>query len=351
MVSADITAIKDTITMPLSSLVESLEIISLDNRDEALFQYGNVFLSDNHIGISTTNPRSFKLFDRKGKYLRDIGREGRGPGEYLMIYSAAIDEKSETVYILPWNATEMLAFGIDGTIKNSVKLAYKAPKSVFNLNSDGTISFAVVPVGNTPVWAWTQDREGNVVNKIANPKAGQPIDFNSEITAGKNTGEFDPFLLMYGNESNDALSRYNVGAGKTEPIFTVKNIQQKKPPYYSYTQLPNHFIGNYTPGMEQVGEHAFAGLPPVHFIIDKETLQGAYYKLVMDELGDMGAWPSFSQGYFISNMAAIHFKAELEKLLSSGRVADKAMLDKITALDNSLNEEDNNVIILGRLKK
>lgn len=349
IVSADIDAFKNTVAIPLSELAEELEIIRLDSRPEALFEYGQVFLSENYIGLSTSVPRSFKLFDRTGKYLRDIGHEGRGPGEYGNIYSAAIDESSQTIYILPWMAGELLAFGIDGSHKEPVKLAHSAGKGVFNVNTDGTFSFATVPVFGAPVWAWTQNATGDVVNEIASP-AGRQMDFSSEVSAGNNVGVFDPFVMMYGNTDNDALAQYDIEAGRMVPVFTA-NIQSKKPPYYSYTQLPRHFIGQYAPGMEQVGENMSQGLPPVHFIVDRETLQGALYTLEIDELGGLEAWPNFSQGYFISNMAAINLKTELEKLLSSGGVDDPAVLRRITDLNDSIKEDDNNIILLARLRK
>ncbi len=350
VVSADVNAFRSTVTMPLSELAGKLEIVRLENSNEALFEYGKVTLSDNYIGIATSNPRSFKLFDRKGKYLRDIGHEGRGPGEYGMIYSAAIDEATQTIYIMPWQATELLAFGVDGTIKEPVKLAYRAGKGVFDINPDGTFSFAIVPMGNAPVWAWTQDRTGKVLNEIAAP-AGRQMNFSSDVFAGRNTGRFDPFLMMFDNPDSDALGYYDAKAGKMVPVFTVANIQSKKPPYYSYIELPRHFIGHYTPGMEQVSENSSQGLPPVNFIVDKKTLQGAAYSLVVDEFGGLAAGYNFSQGYYIANWAAIRLKTQLEELIASGKVEDPDALKRATDLNDSITEEDNNVIFIAPLKK
>ena len=351
IISADVNAFRNTVTMPLSELAGPLEIVRLETRNEALFEYGQVFLTDNYIGIATSNPRSFKLFDRKGKYLRDIGHEGRGPGEYGMIYSAAIDEASQTIYIMPWQATELLVFGIDGTIKELVKLAYRAGKGVFNVNPDGTLSVAVVPAfGSSPSWVWTQDRAGKVINEVPVPD-GRQMDFNSEIGAGRNTGRFDPFLMMYNNPGNDNLGYYDAKAGKMMPVFTVANIQSKKPPFYSYTELPRHFIGNYAPGMEQVSENTSQSLPPVNFIVDKKSLQGAAYSLVVDELGGLAAGNNFSHGYYIASWAAIRLKTQLEKLISSGDIKDPATLKRATDLNNSIKEDDNNVIFIAPLKK
>jgi len=351
LVVADITAFRDTVILPLGALTKELEIIPLDNRQEALFSYGSVVVSENYLGVITSTPRSFKLFDRKGKYLRDIGKEGRGPGEYGNIYSARIDEKTGRIYILPWTSEQLLVFGMDGTAYPPVKLAYRSGKGVFDVNPDGTFTVAVVPIGGAGIWAWTQDAEGNVINEIPNPDPSRYADFSSEVYAYRNTAEFDPFLTIFSNKSNDTLQSYDYKAGRMIPRFSVKNIQDKEPPYYTYGQLPHYFIGNYAPGLNQVGERIFQGLPPVNFIVDKKTLQGAYYRLVMDELGGIDVWPSFTQGYFVWNAPAVNLKDKLEKALGSGSVTDAAMLEKIRKLNDSFDEEDNNIIFLGRLRE
>jgi hypothetical protein len=353
MISMNINDVRGEVTLPLSELAENIEIVRLENRNEALFEYGNVTLSDNYIGIVTSNPKSFKLFDRKGKYLRDIGHEGRGPNEYGNIYWSAIDEKSGSVYILPWMATQLLVFGIDGTHKEPVKLAHRAGKGAFTVNADGTFTFAIVPMGGAPVWAWTQDRTGKVINEIAAP-AGRRMNFGSEVAAGRNAGGFDPFVMMYGNTDNDVLCNYDIRAGKMVPLFTVENIQSKKPPYYSYTQLPRHFVGEYS-GSETTDKDGNSVIDgptvPVHFIVDKKTLQGAFYKVVVDELGGLAAGRNFLQGYYVANWSAIRLKASLEKLLSEGKIKDPAVLKRVTDLNNSLKEEDNNVVMIARLKQ
>ena len=361
VISADINAFTSSVTIPLSELAGRLEIVRLETRNEALFSYGKVYLTDNYIGISTSGPTTFKLFDRKGKYLRDIGHEGRGPGEYGNIYSAAIDEASQTIYIMPWSAEELLAFGIDGTIKKPVKLAHRAAKGVFKINPDGTFSVAVVPAfGSSPSWVWTQDGEGNIINEVPVPD-GRRMDFNSEIFAYMNTGEFDPFLMMYGNTDNDYLANYDPRTGKIIPVFTIHNIQLRKPPYYSYTQLPGYFIGNFSGAtVSSTSEDGQTALSyegpavPVDFIVDKKTLQGAEYNLVIDELGDLPVeWPisSFSQGHFIDNRAAVRLKSSLEDLINSGTIEDPAVLKRVTDLNDSFKEDDNNLIFIAPLKK
>lgn len=115
VVVCDLNKIRDTIDLPLSELTaEKLRIVKLETRPEAFFKPSKTFVSENYIGVVGYEPASFKLFDGNGKFLNDIGTQGRGPNEYRNIYWAQIDEGSGRVFILPWQSDRILVFGLDG---------------------------------------------------------------------------------------------------------------------------------------------------------------------------------------------------------------------------------------------
>ena len=64
VLSCDQKFLKDTISIPLSYFTEELEIVKLDNRDEALVGQAGVTISENYILIYGMPPAPFKLFDR-----------------------------------------------------------------------------------------------------------------------------------------------------------------------------------------------------------------------------------------------------------------------------------------------
>ncbi|UVQ55780.1 6-bladed beta-propeller [Bacteroides fragilis] len=85
----------------LSDLIESLEIIKLDNREEALiatYSFG-IDVSSNYILIEPDGVSALKLFTRKGRYVADIGGVGQGPGEYKYAVNRFLDEKQGRVAI------------------------------------------------------------------------------------------------------------------------------------------------------------------------------------------------------------------------------------------------------------
>lgn len=61
-------ALKDTLVLPLSYFADELQIVKLDNRDEALVPVRNVIVSDNYILVWGKDQTPFKLFDKSGKF-------------------------------------------------------------------------------------------------------------------------------------------------------------------------------------------------------------------------------------------------------------------------------------------
>ncbi len=204
---------------------------------------------------------------------------------------------------------------------------------------------------NNRVWAWRQDSEGNLLQVLARMPEGQRVDFSSESGLSPDTKNYEPFLVVYNRNYNDTLSRYEPATERWAPRFTIDNlIETFQPPYYSYTELPNHFIGNFSPGMTQVGENSFESNVPLNFFVDKKSLTGSYYNLKIGELGGLEVWPNFTDGYFVVNWPAITVRGQLKNLLDAGGM-EAATAQRVQKLYDSLDDEDNNVLLMARLKR
>ena len=85
----------------LSDLMESVEIVQLDSStDEAYTGIFKLGISDNYLVTSTPQNIPVKLFSRKdGRFIRNIGTKGQGPGEYRTIWNIMIDEKQERIHL------------------------------------------------------------------------------------------------------------------------------------------------------------------------------------------------------------------------------------------------------------
>ena len=100
--------------MPLSEITEELIAIELELTNESTLdptRINRVIISEDKVFI-TTWTRIF-VFDKDGKYIRSIGSQGQGPGEYTNIRSIALDEKNKRLFVAS-AAYKIIAYDFDG---------------------------------------------------------------------------------------------------------------------------------------------------------------------------------------------------------------------------------------------
>lgn len=349
VVACDQKLLKDTILMPLSSLAEELEIIRLDSKEDALVSEGDVQVTDNYILVRGNKQTPFKLFDKKGNFLTTIGAFGQGPGEYTQVYNYRINEQANRIYLLQWQINKLLAYDLQGNSLTDIPLSIKTPKASFMVNeADSTVAVVVLPFPGLPAVAWSQDFNGNPKNHIEPGHLAVPHDFSNEVMSGNNTSEFDVNIMCIMPTRVDSLYHYDYKNNKMRPCFTMKLIQDPAP-WHMYSELPRHFIGNASLPV-QVAPGMFESSAPIHYVVDKQTLKGSYCKFINDYLDNEEIWPAFSNGYYVRNVDPNNFKEQLENSLKKENLTPE-MKTKLQDLKNSILENDNNYILVARLKK
>lgn len=352
VLSCDQELLTDSIHLPLSFLTEEAEIIRLDNRNEALVSESRVLVSDNYILIWNNKQNPFKLFDRKGKFLTTIGAYGQGPNEYLNVYDANLDEKNNRIYILPWQSAQLLVYDLNGNPLPAIPLCLRAPKGTFHVNTeDSTVAVVLLPFPGIPAIAWTQDFHGNRINFIEPGHLQAPQDFSNEVSTYNNIDNiFDVNILCIMPTRVDSLYHYDFRHNRLHPCFTL-NFKEEPIPWHGYLELPNHYLGDASYPV-QASATSFVSSPPTTYIVDKKTGKGAFFRLYNDFLGGSEideVLYSFYNGYFCKNMEPANLKNILEEALQSNRLPE-AKKQELAALAQSLGENDNNIILLAKLK-
>lgn len=111
--------------------------------------------------------RELYQFLRNGEFVRKIGKEGRGPGEYQAISDLSIDESSQRIYIL--TIKQILIFDFNGTFINSIPLKDKFPQSFDVIDKDNI----VLQSGINPI--------SLVSTEIINEEGESQLQINSRI--------------------------------------------------------------------------------------------------------------------------------------------------------------------------
>ena len=343
----DLASVKDTFNIPLSLLLSSFEIIQLENSDEALVSYTSAYaISENYIGLNSY-PSAYKLFNRKGKFLRDISVQGQGPSDFLFgIYDSHIDEINNRIYLLSYSANKILVFDLEGKVYPPIPLPFRVPKGRFHIDAEKEELFiTAVPFIETPYVVWKQDFKGNVLQSIdSKPFVINPSDYSNEVYSSRNTSFMDFYLFTWGPR-NDSLYHYNIAENQLIPKLAIK--WDREVARHVYTELPNHYLTRlvipssptYIPRSPQI-------------IIEKETLRGCYANFKFNMLGNIDGpnYLIFNRGYLIGSMYPHEIKEQLENVLAHPEKLTPQMKAKVKKLNDRITEDDNNIILLGKLR-
>lgn len=334
VVICPVNKVTDTIQINLSSLVESFEIVKLQNTIEGLIDRAwHTEISKDYICIKTYGQYPAKLFDIHGHYIRNIGSIGRGPGEYSTLNGLQFSPSGDILYLFPFGTTrKILAYDISGNHVKDIPLVYTQRKFKAFFSPDSIITVVSMPFQNDSAICFQQTLDGRLIQKVSPPAHLINQSFDGEVFTNYLTPEYDLF-----NTASDTLYHYNIEKNTLEPKFTKDfgeakfiSVSREIPGYYFFS-----FYNKDNPSRK--------------IIVDKTTLDANYFTLKNDFFGNIEVSPVFSNGYFINNIAAITLKNQIEKELRMNNLSesDRKML---VEFNNDLKPDDNNILFYGKLK-
>ena len=346
IIVCDLSLLKDTIDLPLSTFVSDFELVDLGEDEEALIKEtsggGSIAVSPNYIGIYSGT--GYKLFDKTGKYITSLSAQGQGPNEYAFsIYDSYIDEKNDRAYLLPMNGNKILVYDLKGNAQPYIPLAHETTKGKFYVDDQKKLLYvANMPFSDTASTFWIQDFEGKLIKEII---AGHlkivPPDFSNDINVSMNTEEID-YSVFHWKNTVDTLYHYNEADNRLAPSFTV-NFKDN-PILHDYIELPDYYLIRL---IEIESDYRY-----IYGLIDKKTLKGNYIKLKLDMLGniDAPAWAIFERGLYTANIYAYYLQGQCDRLSDLSSLPS-GIAKYIQDLQQNDCEDLNNIILIGRSKK
>ena len=341
--------VKDTpVTLKLSDLVEPLEIIKLENDTNAMIGYGNVYLSEHYMLLRPDWKSPIKLFDRQGKYLNDIGVIGRGPGEYTTIYDMQIDEENGFIYLLPWTTEVLYVYNLKGEFQKAVQLASRVPKGNF-LVQDNRLMVVALPFESGVKWAaFCQDfTTGRLLDSVPATPYKVTTDYSNEVYASRDNHSAY-FFVWKGKQ--DSLYHYTPGRNTLTPCFTVDYSGVEEIPIHDYREVGDYYWFT-TSTIVQTSENTYTNKTEKSVLVDKKKCTAtSSFNVENDYLGFYTSLWSFSNGYYIENISPLRFKEKLEKSAKRDDLSPEVQ-KRISDLLADIDEEGNNYVIIGKMKK
>ena len=357
MTVCELGLLKDTIDLPLSYWVEDFETVKLDGKDEALVGHGQVYVSDNYILVRESNNVPCKLFRRDGSFVGKVGSLGQGPGEYTDVYDMQIDEQAEHIYLLPFRSKAIYVYDLKGNYQKDIPLNKKyekmmVPKGLFKVDAaKNRVAVMTLPFDYLPLVAWVQDMEGNFLHEVPMNHLKIRPAFSNEMLSSKCFADaLDVSLYTLKEVRKDTLYHLDMNDGKLYPKFTL-DFGGRDITRHNYFDFSTHYAGSLA-AIEQVSENSFMVNATCAYLVEKESGKGAFFRTVNDFLDNEPIniiSKRCSNGYYTLNIEPAALIEKLEKGLKNQ--PDEARRKKMEALMKTIDEDDNNYIFIGKLKK
>jgi hypothetical protein len=152
----------------LSDLIQSIEYIPLETSDECLIGDINVFssyISDNYILVYSNRSFQLLLFDRKGKFIAQIGHRGESIGEYLeySVATAFINEHNNQIVVHIRYPNRLNYYDLKGKFLRSEPVTHDG--IIFDLTDKHIYITHVNQEGEPPYIYELMDRQFNILKQ------------------------------------------------------------------------------------------------------------------------------------------------------------------------------------------
>lgn len=204
----------------LSEFLTGIEYVRLETTATGLVRPNSrVYLTDNH--IITINSRQCLLFDRKsGDFLRELGRRGRGPGEYSVATSGFLNENRSEIYFLG-SERSLICYSLDGSFVGTVKLPVTESSfglgNLSYLNDSVYVLHHINATGVESTLISFFDKNGNVLGTVPNPH--KTDEHPLTVVAGEVRFHHVKKKLLFADNYNDTVFQLEPGVISPHFIF------------------------------------------------------------------------------------------------------------------------------------
>lgn len=221
--------------LPASKYIDSTKFIALQTPENIIVS-GNLKLkiSNKHFLVNDMSTNKCLLYQTDGKWLSQIGSEGKGPEEYLELTDCAVDEEEGIVLVLDRPGNKILLFELNGQFIKTIKLDHW-------VNSITTLGDHKILIFTSPY-----EQEGksdqnfpNILvidyegNKLNTHHLTVPYAINMEGYFGANIYRYEDKLCVFPSTAINTVYYFNEN-------FSLQ-------PYYSFTYegMPDKYAADF----------------------------------------------------------------------------------------------------------
>jgi hypothetical protein len=353
----------------LTDIADDITYIPVDNsfpvsgiyRTSINFFKNSIYFSSKDIGVIRLN--------RDGTHPRVIGKKGRGPGEWQYCMSIAVDDRTETVYIMD-SKNKITMYYSNGNFKGTINLP---------VSEDG-FDFSGVTFYNSNLFASQYINMGNAkynwiildtLGKVITQKFNSIPTFKGRIGGGGGTFKFNG-KISYWNWFNDTVFTVLPDLSYRASYLFAKDNNRFPPgeiPFTSPSQF-NELMNNYYIPIDMFETSRYLlysyGFQKKAIIALIEKGSKQTFLTYLENIN--GGIPNNLDGgllfnpvhYFVENdreyLVSIIEPLSLKKHITGDQFKNAKCRfpqkkDILSALATKINETDNPILMVVRLKK
>jgi hypothetical protein len=343
-----------------------VEYIALETNDDFLHQG---FVQDIGKEIILVKDRNddgdIFVYDRRGKALRKINRQGQGGEEYTCVYSITLDESNDEMFVSDIFARKIVVYDLYGNFKrrfkhneNTEAIGYR---DIFNYDRDNLICYYAYNVYNEEIaFVLISKQDGSITKEIKIPFKEKKLllhtlrDEASNTIIGVDPGPYRTVIPFKGNwlllePSSDTVYTFLPDYSLRPFIVRTPSIQSMDPEavlflrflsdrYYFMESMKNEY--NFDTGR---------GFPITSFsMYDKQ--EKAFFGYYVYN-GDY----SIKKEIYMNVLRPVNHEIESWQPLEAHQLVESykkgELKGKLKEIAAKLDEEDNPVIMLIKHKK
>jgi hypothetical protein len=232
--SIDFNQVGNETELKMSDYVERIEYIPLESNDSCyLGRIKQVHFTKDYIFFSDRFIPRLLVFNKSGKFVRQIGREGKGPNEYPMLACFTTDSIGSEIFIYTVG-DKILNFNLQGELRSEIKTNCCRFRH-FSLINDHFVLNVSYPnnIMSDGYSCFVIDRNGNVTKKLLKRKFAENASikdlggFSSYCTKSESVlfweSEYDTIYEI--NKDLLVLPKYKLVYGEKDKSLIKSRIE------------------------------------------------------------------------------------------------------------------------------
>ena len=238
-------ALQEEAPISMKEDVKSIEYVPLETTDSCLISnLMNLQVTADYMFMYNGKTEEVLQFNREGKFIRKIGCQGNGPGEYGMISDLAVDDRNKELSLFQYGG-DALVYSYDGTfLRNDTTVKQAGGMYVFPDGKRALKGLVIKPFQQAPWAGALQQPNGSLQECKALFPSGLSRDvcFMKEICFSPS----DERVLVF-TACNDTVSA--ISNNGIEPAYVLK----RENPVEYYMDIANiNKFGDKTVETDQV---------------------------------------------------------------------------------------------------